>query len=91
MISLLAAALALSVKLVFLHDFALAASAGLSSKLVSLRAAAILSPKLVSLHDFAFGCRCRFVSQVCFPSLSPFMISLLVAAAALSPKLVFFS
>ena len=65
-----------------------------------LAAAAVLSPKLVSLHDFAFGCRCRpaslcRVSQACLPawppclsSLSPFMISLLAAAAALSPKLV---
>ena len=41
--------------------------------------------KLVSLHDFALGCRCRLVS---FSSLSPVMISLLAAAAALSPKLV---
>ena len=51
-----------------------------------LAAAAALSPKLVSLHDFALGCRCRLVS----PSLSPCLISLLVAAAAaaLSPKLV---
>ena len=53
MISLLAAAAALSVKLVSLHDFA---------------AAAALSPKLVSLHDFALGCRCRLVSQACLPS-----------------------
>ena len=53
MISLLAAAAALSVKLVSLHDFA---------------AAAALSPKLVSLHDFAFGCRCRPVSQAYLPS-----------------------
>ena len=52
-----------------------------------LAAAAALSPKLVSLHDFAFafaclGCLCRLVS----PSLSPFMISLLAAAAALSDE-----
>ena len=67
-----------------------------------LAAAAVLSLKLVSLHDFAFGCRCGPVSQACLPSLfrswlplppclfslSPFMISLLSAAAALSPKLV---
>ena len=46
MISLLAAAAALSPKLVSLHDFAFAA-------------AAALSVKLVSLHDFALGCRCR--------------------------------
>ena len=50
----------------------LAASAGLFSKLVSLR-------------DLALGCRCQLVSH---PSLSCFMISLLAAAAALSPKLV---
>ena len=50
----------------------LAASAGLSSKLVSLR-------------DFALGCGCPLVSQL---SLSPFMILLLAAAAALSVKLV---
>ena len=53
MISLLAAAAALSVKLVSLHDFA---------------AAAGLSPKLVSLHDFAFGCPCRLVCEACLPS-----------------------
>ena len=92
MISLLAAAAALSGKLVFLHDFALflllpPCLPSLSPKLVSLHnfvppclpslfpsripllaAGAALSPKLVSLHDFAFGCRCRLVSQVCFPS-----------------------
>ena len=53
MISLLAAAAALSPKLVFLHTFA---------------AAAALSPNLVFLHDFALGCRCRLVSQVCLCS-----------------------
>ena len=67
-----------------------------------LAAAAALSLKLVSLHDFALGCRCRLVSQACLPSqlrswlplppglpsLSPFMISLLAAAAAVVPKLV---
>ena len=89
MISLLAAAAALSPKLV-------------SFMISLLAAAAALSPKLVSLHDFAFGCRCRLVSQD-LPSLSPFMISLLppslgslatfmisllAAAASLSPKLV---
>ena len=42
-----------------------------------LAASAVLSPKLVSLHDFAFGCRCLSPK-------SPFMISLLAAAAALS-------
>ena len=61
-----------------------------------------MSPKLVSPHDFALYCRCRLVSQACLPSwfrssrllppclpnLSPFMNSLLAAAAALSPKLV---
>ena len=55
MISLLAAAAALSPKLVFLHD-------------VAFGCRAALSPKLVSLHDFAFGCRCRLVSQACLPS-----------------------
>ena len=126
MISLLAAAAALSPKLVSFHDFALgcrwrlclpslspfmisllAAAAALSPNLVSfmislLAAAAALSPKLVSLNDFALGCRCRLVFQACLPScfcswlplppclpsLSPFMISLLAAAAALSHKLV---
>ena len=29
--------------------------------------AAELSPKLVFLHDFALGCRCRLLSQICFP------------------------
>ena len=66
-----------------------------------LAAAAALSPKLVSLHDLAFGCRCCLVCEAwltsfrswmplpaCLPSLSPFMISLLAAAAALCPKLV---
>ena len=85
-----------------------------------LAAAAALSVQLVSLDDFAFGCRCRLVCSACLPSwfrswlplpsclpslspfmisllaaaadcllsLSPFMISLLAAAAALSPKLV---
>ena len=86
---LLAAAAALFPKLVFMTSL-LAAAAG-------------VSPKLVSLHDFALGCRCRLVSQACLPScfrfllplppclssLSPFMISLLAAAAALFPKLVF--
>ena len=46
MISLLAAAAALSPKLASLHDFA-----------VGCRCR--LSPKLVSLRDFALGCRCR--------------------------------
>ena len=106
MISLLAAAAALSV---FLHDFAFgchcrlvceawlplpACLPNLSPFMISLLAAgAALSPKLVSLHDFAFGCRCRLVSQACrpssfplpacLPSLSPFMVSLLAAAAAI--------
>ena len=71
MISLLAAAAALSPKLVSLHDFA---SAGLSSKLLSpfmislLAAAAGLSPKLVLFHDFGFGCRSRLVCEACLPS-----------------------
>ena len=67
-----------------------------------LAAAAALSPKLVAVHDFALDCRCCLVSQACLssyfrswlplppclPSLSSFMISLLAAAAALSPKFV---
>ena len=66
MISLLAAAAALSPKLVSLHDFAFGS---LSPFMISLlAAAAALSPKLVSLHDVAFGCRCRLVSQACLPS-----------------------
>ena len=68
MISLLAAAAALSVKLVSLHDFAFGCRcrlvcSSLSPFMISLLAAAAgLSPKLVSLHDFAFGCRSRLVS-----------------------------
>ena len=71
----------------------------LSPFMLSLLAAA-LSAKLVSLHEFVFGGRCRLISQACLPSkfrswrplppclpsLSPFMLSLLAAAAALSPK-----
>ena len=63
MISLLAAAAALSPKLVSLRDFLLAA-------------AAVLSAKLVSLHDFALGCRCRLVSQACLPSSFRFWLPL---------------
>ena len=55
MISLLAAAAALSPKLVSLHDLLLAA-------------AAALSVRLVSLHGVALGCLCRLVSQACLPS-----------------------
>ena len=119
MISLLAAADALSPKLVSLHGFAfgcrcrLVFQACLSSYFRSwlplpaclsqkrnhegrqawetrrqqqpkAKSAAALSPKLVSFHDFALGCRCRLVS----PSSSPFILSLLAVAAALSPKLV---
>ena len=74
MISLLAAAAALSPKLVSLHDFALGCrcrlvcEACLPFMISLLAAAAALSPKLVSLHDVAFGCRCRLVSQACLPS-----------------------
>ena len=57
MISLLAASAGLSLKLVYLHDFA-----------SLLAAAAALSLKLVSLPDLALGCRCRLVSQACLPS-----------------------
>ena len=65
MISLLAAAAALSPKLVSLHDFAFGCRCGL----VSLHDfAAALCLKLVSLHDFALGCRCQLVSQACLPS-----------------------
>ena len=78
MISLLAAAAALSPKLVSLHDFACLPS--LSPFMISpLAAAAALSVKLVSLHDFvcedcvflddfAVGCLCRLVFQACLPS-----------------------
>ena len=72
MILLLAAAAALSPKLVFLHDFALGCRCRLVSQSLSpfmislLAAAAALSPKLVSLYDF--GCCCRLVSQACLPS-----------------------
>ena len=60
MISLLAAAAALFVKPVSLHD---------SPFMISLlAAAAALSPKLVSLHDFAFGCRSCLVCEACLPS-----------------------
>ena len=55
MISLLAAAAALSVKLVSLMIWLLAA-------------AAALSPKLVSLRHFAFDCRCCLVCEACLPS-----------------------
>ena len=75
----------------------------MGSGLRKLAAVAVLFLKLVSLHDFALGCRCRLVSPSlspfmifrfwlplppCLPSLSPFMILLLAAAAALSLKLV---
>ena len=71
MISLLAAAAALSLRLVSLHDFALGCLCRLvfqAFMLSLLAAAAALSPKLVSLHDFAFGCRCRLVCEACLPS-----------------------
>ena len=55
MISLLAAAAALSPKLISLHDSLLAAGA-------------VLFFKLVPLHSFALGRRCRLVSQACLPS-----------------------
>ena len=62
MISLLAAAAALSPKLVSLCDLVLASTA-------------TLSPKLVSLSDFALGCRGRLISQACLPSY-PRLVSL---------------
>ena len=70
MISLLAAAAALSDQLVSLHDLAFGCRCRLVCEacLPSLAAAAALSPKLVSLHGFALGCRCRLVSQACLPS-----------------------
>ena len=70
MISLLAAAAALFVKLVSLHWLPLPPCLpSLSPFMVSLlAAAAALSPKLVFLHDFAFGCRCRLVCEACLPS-----------------------
>ena len=70
MISLLAAVVALIVKLVSLHWLSLPPCLiSLSLFMISLLiAAAALFPKLNSLHGFAFGCRCRLVSQACFPS-----------------------
>ena len=72
MLSLLAAAAALSVKLVSLHDFAFGRSPCLFSlfpfMISLLAAAAALSVQLVSLHDFALGCLCRLVFQACLPS-----------------------
>ena len=69
MISLLAAAAALSPKLVSLHDFSFGCLPSLSPFMISLlAAAAALSPKLVSLHDFPFGCRYRLVCEACLPS-----------------------
>ena len=71
MTSLLAAAAALSPKLVSLHRFWLPLPPCLSSLspfLISLlAAAAALSVKLVSLRDFALGCRCRLVCEACLP------------------------
>ena len=81
MISLLAAAAALSPKLVSLHDFALPPGCSwlrLAPFMISLLAAAAsLSPKLVSLHDFALGCRCRLVFEACLPSRFRFWLALL--------------
>ena len=54
MISLLAAAAALFLKLPFLISL--------------LAAAAALSVKLVFFHDFALGRRCRLVCEACLPS-----------------------
>ena len=74
MVSLLAAAAALSPKLVSLHHFALGCRCrlvypSLSPFMLSLLAtAAALSLKLVSLHDFALGCLCRLVFRACLPS-----------------------
>ena len=70
MISLLAAAAALSYKLVSLHDFAflLPLPPCLPSLSPFLAAAAALSVKLVSLHHVAFGCRCCLVWEACPPS-----------------------
>ena len=67
MISLLAAAAALSVKLVFLHDFALGClwlvfQAGLPPCLPSL------SPFMISLLTAAAALSPKLVSQTCLPS-----------------------
>ena len=67
MISLLAAAAALSPKRVSLHDFALCCRCRLVSQACLpswFRSWHALSPKLVSLRDFALGCVCRLVSQL---------------------------
>ena len=74
MISLLAAAAALSYKLVSLYDFAfwlpLPPCLPSSFFMISLlAAAAALSVKLVPLQDFAFGCRCRLVFLVSLQAL----------------------
>ena len=55
MSSLLAAAAALSPKLVSLHDIAFGCRCPLFLK-------------LVSLHDLALGCLCRLVCEACLPS-----------------------
>ena len=70
MISLLAAAAALSVKLVSLYDFGCCCRLpSLSPFMISLlAAAAALSVKLIFLLTFALGFRCRLVSQACLPS-----------------------
>ena len=70
MISLLAAAAALSPKLVSLHDFALGRRCRLGSQLVSLRE----SPDswklwgLLLLNGWVPDCGNRTLSQACFPS-----------------------
>ena len=77
MISLLAAAVGLSGSYrgsYFSMDGFRIAEIGCRCRLVS---------KLVSLHNFALGCRRR---RLVSPSLSPFITSLLAAAAALSPQ-----
>ena len=91
----LAAAAALSPKyLVSLYD--LHCLPRLSPFMIFLAVCAALSPKLVALHA-ALGCRLSpfMISLLgcswrplppCLRSLSPFMISLLAAAAALSPS-----
>ena len=69
MISLLAAAAALSPKLLPSgFRFWLPLPPCLPNLISLLAAAAVLSVKLVSVYDFALGCRCRLVCEACLPS-----------------------
>ena len=103
-ISLLAAAAALSPKLVSLKDFALGCRCCLVSQaclpswfrswlplppcLPSLSPLISLLPKLVSLHDFVLGCRCCLVSQACLPSWFRSWLPLSPSLRILSPFMI---